>query len=61
MADGVGNKYTSCVVEKIANKKGVAICKLPPYHYQLNPSDWFGIRRHATVCNTQFKTTSTNN
>jgi len=36
--DGVGNQYTS-LLEKMDNKKGVAIGKFPPYHYQLNPTD----------------------
>lgn len=48
--------YTSWVVDEMAEQGGVTICRLPPYHCELNPAElvWSQIRRHV-VHNTQFK------
>jgi hypothetical protein len=55
--ESVRSEYTSCVVDEIAGQRGVTVCRLPPYHSELNPIElvWSQTQRHVAVHNTQFK------
>jgi transposase len=61
--ESVRSEYTSCVVDEMAEQRGVTVCKLPPYHCELNPIElvWNQIKRHVAVHNTQFKASFMNN
>jgi hypothetical protein len=41
----------------MAEQRVVTVCRLPPYHSELNPIElvWSQIKRHVAVHNTQFK------
>jgi transposase len=61
--ESVRSEYTSCVVDEMAEQRGVTLCRLPPYHCKLNVIElvWSQIKRHAAVHNTQFKAYFMNN
>jgi transposase len=61
--ENVRSEYTPCVVDKMAEQSGVTVCRLPPYHCELNPIElvWSQINRHIAVYNTQFKASFMNN
>jgi transposase len=59
----VRNEYTSCVVDEMAEQRGMTVCRLPPYHCELNPVElvWSQIKRHVAEHNTRFKASFMNN
>jgi transposase len=61
--DSVRSEYTSCVADEMAKQRGMTVCRLPPYHCELNPIElvWSQIERHGAVHNTQFKASFMNN
>jgi transposase len=59
----VRSEYTLCAVDEMAEQRGVTVCRLPPYHCELNPIElvWSQIERHVAAHNTQFKASFMNN
>jgi transposase len=47
----VRSEYTSCVVDEMAEQRAVTVCRLPPYHCELNPLElvWSQIKRQVVV------------
>jgi transposase len=56
--DSVRSQYTSCVVGEMAKQRGMTVCRLPPYHSELNPME---SNKETLLHITQFKASSTNN
>jgi transposase len=52
--DSVRSEYTSSVVDEMAKQRGVTVCRLPPYHCELNPIELVcsQIEIHAAAHNT---------
>jgi hypothetical protein len=61
--ESVRSEYTSCAVDEMAEQRVVTVCRLPPYHCELNPIEmvWNQIKRHVAVNNAQFKASFINN
>jgi hypothetical protein len=61
--ESVKSEYISCVVDEMAEQRGVTVCRLPPYHCELNPIElvWSRIKIHVAVHNTEFKASFMNN
>lgn len=49
--------YSTNVVDALAEDVGVTVCRLPPYHCELNPIElvWSQVKRHVAANNTEFK------
>jgi transposase len=52
--ESVRSEYTLCVVDEMAEQRGVTVCRLSPCHCELNPIQlvWSQIKRHVAVHNT---------
>jgi hypothetical protein len=61
--ENVRSEYTSCVVDEMAKQRDVTVCRLPPYHCELNPVVlvWSQINRHVAAHNAQLKASFMNN
>lgn len=55
--DTVSHKYSRYEVDHMAEEKGMIVCRLPPYHSELNPIEliWSQVKRHNAKHNVHFK------
>jgi transposase len=51
--ESVRSEYISCVVDEIAEQRGVTVCRLPPYNCKLNPVELVWSQRDTLLYITQ--------
>lgn len=53
----VRQKYTRYEVDEVGKVNNVTVCRLPPYHCELNPIEmvWSQLKRHVATHNVDFK------